>query len=99
MDKNSRYIAADIEDRWVLCEILFRFLSDETGKEYVVFTDHKTDDDGNENIYASYIEYLEEDEEELVPVEDDEELEIIERLFVELQKSLQEKREKKRIKD
>ena len=91
MDKNSRYIAADMGDRWVLCEIL----SDETGKEYVVFTDHEIDNDGNKNIYASYIEYSEEEnDKELIPVEDDEELEMIGHFFVELQKRLPEERDK-----
>ena len=91
MDENSRYIVADFDDRWVLCEVLFRFVSDETGKEYVVFTDHKTDEAGNKNIYASYIEHFEDDEdEELVPVEDDKEIEMIEQFYYKLQESFRE---------
>ena len=35
------------------CEILFTFESDETGKNYIVYTDNTTDEHGNTKVYAS----------------------------------------------
>ena len=35
------------------CEVLFTFESDETGKNYIVYTDNTTDDLGNTKVYAS----------------------------------------------
>lgn len=34
-------------------DILFTFDSDETGKSYVAYTDHKKNDDGNVMVYTS----------------------------------------------
>ena len=34
-------------------DVLFTFDSDETGKSYIVYTDHEKDKDGKEKVYAS----------------------------------------------
>ena len=36
----------------VECEVVFDFSCKENGRNYVAFTDHSTDEDGNENIYV-----------------------------------------------
>ena len=39
----------------VVCDILFRFQSQETGKHYMAFTDHSKDRSGNASVfYATY---------------------------------------------
>lgn len=39
----------------VVCDILFRFQSQETGKHYMAFTDHSKDREGNPSVfYATY---------------------------------------------
>lgn len=41
--------------REVVCDILFKFQSKETGKHYMAFTDHSKDRDGNPSVfYATY---------------------------------------------
>ena len=39
----------------IVCDILFRFHSQETGKHYMAFTDHSKDRSGNPSVfYATY---------------------------------------------
>lgn len=39
----------------IVCDILFKFHSQETGKDYMAFTDHTKGRDGNVNVfYATY---------------------------------------------
>ena len=39
----------------IVCDILFRFHSDETGKDYMAFTDHSKAPDGSASVfYATY---------------------------------------------
>lgn len=39
----------------VVCDILFQFQSQETGKHYMAFTDHSKDREGNPSVfYATY---------------------------------------------
>lgn len=41
--------------REVVCDILFKFQSKETGKHYMAFTDHSKDRSGNPSVfYATY---------------------------------------------
>lgn len=37
----------------VECEILFTFEDQQTGKNYVVYTDHLRDEEGNNKVYAN----------------------------------------------
>ena len=41
------------EGQEVECEVLFTFESDETGKNYMVYTDNTVDEEGNTKVYAS----------------------------------------------
>lgn len=49
-NKNSIVIEKDGQN--VNCDIYYSFVSDDTKKGYVAFSDHSKDDDGNENIYV-----------------------------------------------
>ena len=56
------------EGKEVECEVLFTFESDETKKNYIVYTDNTIDEEGNTKVYAS-IYNPDEDETKLIPIE------------------------------
>ena len=72
------------EGKEVECEVLFTFESDETKKNYIVYTDNTLDEEGNTKVYAS-IYNPDEDETKLIPIETEKEWKIIETILDELQ--------------
>ena len=72
------------EGQEVECEVLFTFESDETGKNYIVYTDNTTDEEGNKKVYASTFDPKEENP-VLGPIETDEEWKVIENILNKLQ--------------
>ena len=72
------------EGQEVECEVLFTFESDETGKNYMVYTDNTVDEEGNTKVYASIYNPDEEDQ-TLQPIETDKEWKIIETILNALQ--------------
>ena len=72
------------EGKEIECEVLFTFESDETKKNYIVYTDNTIDEDGNTKVFAS-IYNPGEDETKLLPIETDKEWKIIETILDELQ--------------
>ena len=76
------------EGKEVECEVLFTFESDETKKNYIVYTDNTLDEEGNTKVYAS-IYNPDEDETKLLPIETDKEWKIIETISDELQNEIQ----------
>ena len=72
------------EGKEIDCEVLFTFESDETKKNYIVYTDNTIDEEGNTKVYAS-IYNPDEDETKLLPIETDKEWKIIETILDELQ--------------
>lgn len=75
------------EGEEIECEALFTFESDETGKNYIVYTDNTVDEEGNTKVYAGT--YLPEDENmTLKPIETDKEWKIIENILEELQEEV-----------
>ena len=72
------------EGQEIECEVLFTFESDETGKNYMVYTDNTVDEEGNTKVYASIYNPDEEDQ-TLQPIETDKEWTIIETILNELQ--------------
>ena len=72
------------EGKEVECEVLFTFESEETKKNYIVYTDNTTDEGGNTRVYASI--YKPKDEKSVVyPIESEKEWKIIETILEELQ--------------
>lgn len=66
------------------CDVLFTFASDETGKDYIVYTDNTLDEEGNTKVYAaSYAPSAEKPM--LVPIESEKEWNNIELLLETLQ--------------
>lgn len=72
------------EGKEVECEVLFTFESDETGKNYIVYTDNTIDEEGNTKVFAS-IYNPDQDANRLLPIETDKEWKIIETILEELQ--------------
>ncbi len=66
-------------------EGLFSFESDETGKHYLVYTDHTKDEEGNVKVYAAIYD-AEQKEGVLQPIESDEELAIVQSILEEYQR-------------
>ena len=72
------------EGKEIECEALFTFESDETKKNYIVYTDNTKDESGNTKVYAS-IYNPEEESTTLQPIETEKEWKIIETILSELQ--------------
>lgn len=84
MEEKMTFKVFDDEGKEVECEALFTFESDETKKNYIVYTDNTVDKDGNTKVYAS-VYNPDEDETKLLPIETEKEWKIIETILDELQ--------------
>ena len=83
-DETMTFKVINDEGQEVECEVLFTFESDETKKNYIVYTDNTLDEEGNTKVYAS-IYNPDQDETKLLPIETDKEWKIIETILEELQ--------------
>ena len=84
INEEMTFMAINDEGNEVECEALFTFESQETGKNYIVFTDKSVDSVGNTKVFASI--YDPDDEEtKLLPIETEKEWRIIEIILEELQ--------------
>lgn len=80
----------DEEGKEVEYEVLFTFESNETNKNYIVYTDNEIDEEGNVKVYASIYEPKEDgtidENTTLKPIETDAEWTKIQAILDELQK-------------
>ncbi len=83
-EERMTFKVTDEAGKEIECEVLFTFESDETKKNYMVYTDNTTDDEGNTKVYAS-IYNPNEEETKLIPIETEKEWKIIETILEELQ--------------
>ena len=83
-DETMTFKVINDEGKEIECEVLFTFESDETKKNYIVYTDNTLDEQGNTKVYAS-IYNPDQDETKLLPIETDKEWKIIETILEELQ--------------
>jgi len=84
MDENSVFTILNDKGEEIECEVLFTFESEETGKNYMVYTDNSKDENDNIKVFASI--YNPSDEVcELIPIESDEEWKIIETILDSIQ--------------
>lgn len=74
----------DESGKEIECEVLFTFESEETKKNYMVYTDNTTDEEGNTKVYASIYD-PNATETKLIPIETEKEWKIIETILEELQ--------------
>ena len=89
MEKNT-FSMLDENGVEVVYDVLFTFESDETGKNYIVYTDNQKDESGNIEVYAS-IYYPEEENSRLEAIQTDQEWKVIETILQTLQEEVQKK--------
>ena len=89
MKEKMTFKAVDANGKEVECEVLFTFESEETKKNYIVYTDNTLDEQGNTKVYASIYNPNEENT-NLVPIETEKEWKIIETILEELQQQARE---------
>ena len=80
MNKENTFKVIDAEGKEISFEILFTFESDETKKNYMVYTDNTKDEEGNVRVYASVF-VPDAEPLELLPVETEREWKIIETIL------------------
>ena len=80
MNKENTFKIIDKDGKEIEFEILFTFESDETNKNYMVYTDNTLDDDGNTKVYASVFNPNKEPL-ELLPVETEREWKVIDTIL------------------
>lgn len=84
MEEKNTFTVVDENGKEVACEVLFTFDSEETKKNYIVYTDNTTDNDGNVRVYASIFD-PESTNTELKPIETEREWKIIETILESIQ--------------
>jgi len=87
MPKASIFTVKDENGNNIEYKILFTFYSDETKKDYVVYTDDSENSDGEKFVYASIYDNKSKSK-ELLPIETEEEWATIESIYSKLEESL-----------
>jgi len=83
-ETKNKFTVIDNEGKEIECEVLFTFESDETNKNYIVYTDNTKDEIGNIKVYASIFDPNSETT-KLDPIETEKEWNIIENILETLQ--------------
>lgn len=83
-DERMTFKVKDNNGNDVECEVLFTFESEETNKNYMVYTDNTTDEEGNVKVYAA-IYQPDQEPTVLEPIETEKEWKIIETILDEIQ--------------
>ena len=86
--KKNTFTMLDENGNEVVYDVLFTFECDETGKNYIVYTDNSKDEAGNIEVYAS-IYHPEEGNGRLEAIETEKEWKIIETILETLQEEIQ----------
>ena len=89
MKKNS-FTLIDEEGKEVVYDVLFTFESEETNKNYIVYTDQTKDEQGNIQVYASIYDPNDPNS-KLEAIETEKELKVIETILSTLQEEIQKK--------
>lgn len=90
MDEKNSFKVINDNGEEIVCDILFTFDSEETGKSYIVYTDNSKDDKGNIQVYASIYDPNEENQ-KLEPITTDAEWKVIETILNTLQEEIKNK--------
>jgi uncharacterized protein YrzB (UPF0473 family) len=88
-EESITFVSAGANGEEVTYEVLVSFQLEETGKDYVVYTDGSQDEEGNTKIYAS-IWHPEMKDQKMEPIETDKEWEVIQTIIDEISASVQE---------
>lgn len=92
--KENKFKIIDRNGKEIEYEVLFTFESDETKKNYMVYTDNTIDKDGNTRVYASVFK-PDAKPLELLPVETEREWKVIETILESIQEENKNKQEEK----
>ena len=92
MKKNS-FSMLDENGNEVVYDVLFTFESDETKKNYIVYTDNTKDENGNIEVYASIYD-PEDPQSKLEAITTDKEWKVIETILNTLQEEIRNKKDK-----
>ena len=90
--EEQKFTVVNSEGEEVECEALFRFESDETHKNYIVYTDNSQDEEGNTRVYAS-IYTPGEEKTKLEPIETEAEWNKIQQILDVIQEQVKESME------
>jgi len=90
MDEKNSFKVINDNGEEIVCDILFTFDSEETGKSYIVYTDNSRDEKGNIQVYASIYDPNEENQ-KLEPITTDAEWKVIETILNTLQEEIKNK--------
>ena len=88
MKNNNTFSMIDENGKEILYHVLFTFESDETGKNYIVYTDEQKDAKGNIQVYAS-IYHPDDPKSKLEAIETDKEWKVIQTILDTLQEEVQ----------
>ena len=92
--KKNTFTMLDENGNEVVFDVLFTFESEETGKNYIVYTDSKVDEEtGNIEVYASIYD-PNDPKSKLTPIESEKEWKIIETILETLQEEVKSKKNK-----
>jgi len=84
MEEKQKFVVLDEKGNKVECEPLFTFESEETKKNYVVYTDNSKDSEGNIRVFASI--YIVTDKGgQLLPIKTNKEWKVIETILESIQ--------------
>ena len=84
MNNENTFTIIDNKGNERLCEVLFTFESEETKKNYIVYTDNTKDEEGNVRVYAS-IYKVKGEKTELESIESEREWKIVETILTSIQ--------------
>lgn len=90
--KKNTFTMIDENGREIVYDVLFTFESEETNKNYIVYTDQSKDDNGNIQVYASIYD-PENPNSKLEPIETEKEWKVIETILETLQEELRKKQD------
>ena len=88
--KKNTFSMLDENGVEVVYDVLFTFESEETGKNYIVYTDNQKDEKGNIEVYAS-IYHPEDNNGRLEAIETEKEWKVIETILETLQEEIKKK--------
>ena len=90
--KKNTFTMIDQEGNEILYDVLFTFESDETQKNYIVYTDQSKDENGNIQVYASIYD-PNDPKSKLEAITTEKEWKVIETILETLQEEIQKKQE------
>jgi len=88
MNEKQTFIVLDDKGKEIACEPLFTFESEETKKNYVVYTDNSRDKDGNVRVFASIYELTDKGN-RLLPIKSEKEWKVVETILESIQEETQ----------